>query len=193
MESMTTAAPDLNQLRSPFQPDDVEWKPGAVTRDRKKGLAMPYLTSRAIQDRLDDVCGPQNWRNEFRAGPEGGVLCGISINITGDPANESWVCKWDGAENTEVEAIKGGLSGAMKRAAVMWGIGRYLYDLPAQWVPLNEKGRFAEPPRIPAKYLPQRQTRQAAPEARRGNAPRHGVQNGRPSSPNGRPAGERGY
>ena len=32
-------------------------------------------------------------------------------------------------ENTQVEAVKGGRSGAMKRAAVQWGIGRYLYNL----------------------------------------------------------------
>ena len=177
---MPQSVPDLNQLRAPFHPDDVEWKPGAVTRDRKKGLAMPYITSRAIQDRLDDVCGPANWRNEFQSGPEGGVLCGIAVNVTGDPVNPQWVTKWDGAENTEVEAIKGGLSGAMKRAAVQWGIGRYLYTLPVQWVPLNEKGRFAEPPRIPAEHLPQREPRRQAPplDARRPSAPRGAPQNG---------------
>lgn len=146
---------DLARLREPFPVPDIEWKPGAVTRDKTRGLAMAYITSRAIQDRLDDVCGPANWRNEFKSGPEGGVLCGISINVTGDPFNPNWVTKWDGAENTEVEAIKGGLSSAMKRAAVQWGVGRYLYDMPAQWVPLNDKGRFAEVPRIPAKYAPQ--------------------------------------
>jgi hypothetical protein len=39
------------------------------------------------------------------------------------------VWKEDGAENTDIEAVKGGLSGAMKRAAVQWGCGRYLYGL----------------------------------------------------------------
>ncbi len=158
MEATTFRPIDLNRLREPFPAPDIEWKPGAVTRDRTRGLAMAYITSRAIQDRLDDVCGPANWRNDFRPGPEGGVLCGISVNVTGDPVNPQWVTKWDGAENTEVEAIKGGLSSAMKRAAVQWGIGRYLYDMPSQWVPLNDKGRFAEVPRIPAKYVPQAPT-----------------------------------
>jgi hypothetical protein len=146
--------PDLNRLRDPFPQSDIEWKPGAVTRDKKKGLAMAYLTNRAIQDRLDEVCGPANWKNTFKPGPDGGVLCGIAVNVTGDPANPRWVTKWDGAENTEFESVKGGLSGAMKRAAVQWGIGRYLYDLPSVWVNLDERGRFAETPRIPAAYLP---------------------------------------
>lgn len=43
------------------------------------------------------------------------------------------VTKWDGAENTDVEAVKGGLSDSMKRAAVQWGIGRYLYQLEEGW------------------------------------------------------------
>jgi hypothetical protein len=75
-------------------------------------------------DRLDDVCGPQGWKNEFTEGPNGGQLCGIYIKI-----GDEWISKWDGADNTQIEAVKGGLSGAMKRAAVQWGIGRYLYNV----------------------------------------------------------------
>jgi hypothetical protein len=147
-------ATDLSGLAAPFSPEDVEWKPGAVTRDKTRGLAMAYISSRAVQDRLDEVCGPEGWRNEFCAAPEGGVLCGISIRVRFDDGQAEWITKWDGAENTDVEAVKGGLSGAMKRAAVQWGIGRYLYRLPQQWVRLDERGRFAEPPRLPASFLP---------------------------------------
>ncbi len=146
----------LDRLRTPFSSDDIEWKPGATTRDRKKGLAMPFLTNRAIQDRLDVVCGPANWKNVFRPGPAGGVLCGIAINVTGDPMAPRWITKWDGADNTDYQGVKGGLSAAMKRAAVQWGIGRYLYDMPSQWVPLDARGRFASPPRVPDEYLPMR-------------------------------------
>ena len=145
---------DLSRLAAFFPAADLEWKPGTVTRDKKKGLAMAYITNRAIQQRLDDVCGPAGWRNQFTAGPDGGVLCGISVNVTGDPHAPAWVTKWDGADNTEFEATKGGLSGSMKRAAVQWGIGRYLYDLPSQWVPLNEYGKLAEEPKVPPRFLP---------------------------------------
>ena len=205
-------AHDLSLLAAPFDSSDVEWKPGATTRDKTKGLAMAYLTSRAVQDRLDAVCGPADWRNEYRPGPDGGVVCGISVYVerdggsAGSPPPE-WVTKWDGADNTDVEAVKGGLSGSMKRAAVMWGIGRSLYGLPAQWVRLDERGRFAEPPRLPREYgtagggtpsrppsrpeVPSRTEapRSAAPEARagsqrpvdpRGEAARPGSSAGRP-------------
>ena len=115
---------------------------------------MAYLTSRAVQQRFDDVCGPGDWRNEFREGPGGGVLCGISVRVERADGTSEWVTKWDGADNSQVEAVKGGLSGATKRAAVQWGVGRYLYDLPATWVRLDDRGRFAEPPRIPPAHLP---------------------------------------
>ena len=159
-------AHDLPRLAAPFDSSDVEWKPGAVTRDKSKGLAMAYLNSRAVQDRLDEVCGPADWRNEYRPGPDGGVVCGISVYVDrGDGSAPEWVTKWDGADNTDVEAVKGGLSGSMKRAAVMWGIGRSLYSLDAQWVPLDDRGRFARPPQLPRAYM------QSGPSASRPSDP----------------------
>ena len=55
-----------------------------------------------------------------------------------------------------MEAIKGGLSNAMRRAAVQWGIGRYLYDLPQQWVPVDDYKQFKVTPRVPDRFLPPR-------------------------------------
>ena len=148
---------DWNRLTAPFAPEDVEWKPGATTRDKKKGLAMAYITARTIQERLDEVFGPGGWKNEFRPGPTGGVICRIYFRTgetLGDGSPE-WAWREGGAENTDVEAIKGGLSNAMKRAGSALGIGRYLYKLPQQWVALDERGRFAQTPRIPREFLPE--------------------------------------
>lgn len=147
-------ASDLDKLGAYFAPDDIEWKPIAVSKKTGKGLAAAYLPNRAIMDRLDEVCGPADWRNEFAAGPDGGVLCGISIHVEREDGTSEWVTKWDGAENTEVESVKGGLSSSMKRAAAQWNIGRYLYRLPNQWVPVDERGRFAQTPRVPSEFLP---------------------------------------
>lgn len=145
---------DLTRLSDFFAHEDIEWKPITISKRTSKGLAAAYITARAIMDRLDAVCGPANWRNEFRPGPDGGVLCGISIRVPQPDGSVEWVTKWDGAENTDIEAVKGGLSSAMRRAAVQWGIGRYLYDLPQQWVPVDERGRFAQTPGIPSVFLP---------------------------------------
>lgn len=118
---------DLNRLDEPFSASDIEWRIQQAGKANNGIWAkvLAYVTNRAIMKRLDDVCGKTGWRNEYRDIPNGGgVECGISIKVDGE-----WITKWDAAENTQVEAVKGGRSGAMKRAAVQWGIGRYLYDL----------------------------------------------------------------
>ena len=131
---------DLSKLKDCFEPNDIEWRLqqcGKGKGDKIWGMALAYVTNRAIMNRLDEVCGPENWKNEFKAAPDGGILCGISIKV-----GDEWVTKWDGAENTDIEAVKGGLSGAMKRAAVQWGIGRYLYKLEESWINANENGAY---------------------------------------------------
>ena len=131
---------DLSKLKDCFEPNDIEWRLqqcGKTKEGKIWGMALAYVTNRAIMNRLDEVCGPENWKNEFKAAPDGGILCGISIKV-----GDEWVTKWDGAENTDIEAVKGGLSGAMKRAAVQWGIGRYLYKLEESWINANENGAY---------------------------------------------------
>lgn len=154
---------EFKKLSEPFAPYDIEWRIQSSGTDRSGrpwGMCLAYVTNRAIMDRLDSVCGPGNWKNEFKPGPEGGVMCGISIRIGPD----EWVTKWDGAENTDIEAVKGGLSSAMKRAAVHWGIGRYLYNLTTGWARFCEDGQYSakidgvlrkwSPPDLPPWALP---------------------------------------
>lgn len=121
---------DIEEMKAPFPLTDVEWRIGhSGNKDGNPwAMVLCYVTNRAIMKRLDDVVGAMNWKNQYQVGPGGGILCGISIynfNI------KEWITKWDGAGNTDIEAVKGGLSDAMKRAAVQWGIGRYLYKLDA--------------------------------------------------------------
>lgn len=127
----------FQKLAAPFSPQDIEWRIGQAG-EKKDGTywakVLAYVTNRAIMNRLDDALTPANWKNEFQAGPQGGVVCGLSLRI-----NDEWITKWDGADNTDIESIKGGLSDAMKRAAVQWGIGRYLYDLEEGWAEIHEK------------------------------------------------------
>lgn len=144
----------LEQLQTPFYESDIEWRIGKVIEDKNIGLAMAYITNRAIQARLDDVCGSFGWKNEFVEWGDKGQLCGISI---WDEEKKQWVTKWDGADDTNFEATKGGLSQAMKRAAYQWGIGRYLYNLPPQWVEVEKKGNtwlMKGTPKIPMWALP---------------------------------------
>lgn len=127
-------------LSKPFAPEDLEWRIQVTSKDKASGLAVPYVTNRAIQDRLDDIVGPENWHNEYKPwhgnGKRESQICGISIYFEG----RGFITKWDGAEDTDVESIKGGLSDSMKRAAVQWGVGRVLYKMNPIWVGIEQKG-----------------------------------------------------
>lgn len=146
----------LGALSRRFTAEDLAWKPVAILREQGKARVVPYVTNRAIMDRLDQVCGPENWRNEYLPGPNGGLLCGISIRLVREDHTSEWVTKWDGAENTQLEPVKGGLSSSMRRAAVQWGIGRYLYRIPPVLAQVDEKGRLTERPQMPPEHLPER-------------------------------------
>ena len=129
------------ELAKPFAPEDLEWRIQIANEDKTSGMAVAYVTNRAIQDRLDDVVGTDNWHNEFKpwhaVGKRESQICGISIY---NEERREWITKWDGAEDTDIEAVKGGLSDSMKRAAVQWGIGRYLYKMEGVWVKVKAKG-----------------------------------------------------
>jgi hypothetical protein len=119
---------DIEKLKEPFPPDCISWRIGSTSRDKSRGLALAYIDARDVMERLDEVCGPANWQDRYEFhGPR--TICYLSVRI-----GDEWVTKADGAGDSDVEAEKGSISDALKRAAVKWGIGRYLYDLPAPWV-----------------------------------------------------------
>lgn len=128
----------LERLQAPFPAEDIEWRVQRAMETSKgpKAIVLAYVTNRAIMTRLDEVFGVGGWKNEYKEWRDKGVLCGISVKIDGE-----WVTKWDGAEETAVEATKGGFSGSMKRAAVQLGIGRYLYNLTENWVDIKNSGQ----------------------------------------------------
>lgn len=163
---------NLKKLKDPFPASDIEWRVAQCgERDGKIwAKVLAYVTSRAIQERLDEVVGPENWETkyEFKTGNEltAGVICRLAIRCGPD---RTWVTKEDGAEQTDIESFKGGISSALKRAGSAWGIGRYLYNLEegfadihpkringAIWGQTKEKkGFFWTPPSLPAWALPE--------------------------------------
>lgn len=126
---------NIPALSLPFPPQEIEWRVGSTNSDKTKGLALAYLTARHVMDRLDTVCGPENWqdRYEFHGSR---TVCYLSLRIGGE-----WITKADGAGDSDVEAEKGAISDALKRAAVKWGIGRYLYLLGNAWVTIEAAGK----------------------------------------------------
>ena len=123
----------LKALSAPFDPARVSWRVGATTQAKDKGMALAYVDSRDVQDRFDQVCG-MNWQCRY-SHTAAKTVCDIGV-LFGD----TWIWRADGAGDTDVEQEKGALSDAFKRAAVKFGVGRYLYDIESPWVAIVKKG-----------------------------------------------------
>ena len=128
----------IRRLREPFNSREIEWKIQVTSQDKQRGMAVAYMDARAVQKRLDETVGPFNWKNVYSLWHDNSQICGISIFYD---ERKEWVTKFDGAENSDFEPIKGGLSDSFKRAASVWGIGRYLYEMEGVWVEIEARGK----------------------------------------------------
>jgi hypothetical protein len=93
------------------------------------GREMSFITARQVMDRLDAVIGPGNWSTHYFAHADGAVECTLTIfgvakadvgyknNPEAKPTDKQY----------EWEPLKAAYSDAFKRAAVAWGVGRFLY------------------------------------------------------------------
>lgn len=118
----------MTLLKAPFPIDSLSWRVGnksnwdKVTKKPKdpnkpvKAQMLVYIDARDVQDRLDEVCS--DWSNDFKE-VNGRLVCNLTIN---------GITRSDGAGDTDFEGEKGGLSDALKRSAVLFGVGRYLYN-----------------------------------------------------------------
>lgn len=132
---MDEARQILNALGAPFRADEVDWRVGKVQKDHRSGLALAYIDARTVADRFDAVLG-LNWRCSYPTISRSGgslVVCLIEVKI-----GSEWIGRANGAGDTAIEGAKGGLSDAFKRAATMFGVGRYLYGFPSPWVALDQ-------------------------------------------------------
>lgn len=127
----------FDALSAPFPTEYIDWRVGSTSGDKSKGLALAYIDARTVMDRLDTICGPESWQDNYTPGVGGSIICNLGIRF---PAGD-WIWKADGAGATDFEGDKGALSDAFKRAAVRFGIGRYLYDLKAPWVKIEPVGK----------------------------------------------------
>lgn len=120
----------------------IEWRiqtQGKTRQGKPWAMVVPYADARYLMGLLDAACGPDGWYDEYEEGPNGGVLCKLYLNFDG-----VWICKQDVAENTQVEAIKGGVTDAFKRACVKFNVGniRALYGVGECWAQFTDSGRF---------------------------------------------------
>lgn len=132
-------------LCEPFPIEEISWRVGPTNeRNRKpdqplRGQPLCYVDARTVMDRLDSVCNCDGWQCNYTPGVGASIVCNIGVRIAGD-----WIWKADGAGPSDMEAEKGALSDAFKRAAVRFGVGRYLYEVHAPWLELDERKNIRE-------------------------------------------------
>ncbi len=130
----------IERLSAPFKPQQTHWRIGSTNAktlnvkpwEATKGMPLCYIDARDVMDRLDAVVGAEHWMDEYTETTKGRVICRLSVRLDGE-----WISKSDGAGDTGTEGEKGAISDAFKRAAVKFGIGRYLYSIKSGWIDLD--------------------------------------------------------
>ena len=118
-----------------------KWRVQGANKDKTKVQLTAYIDARQVQDLLDQHC-EHGWSSAFRD-VAGGVFCSIQIH---GPDGELWVREDAGnriEDNSQdqmfEQGFKAAASDAFKRAAVQFGIGRFLYDIEKVWLPCNDR------------------------------------------------------
>jgi hypothetical protein len=137
----------LEQLKLPFLPEIVSWKPQTVSRDRRRCLAVPYVETQPYQERLDAIC--PDWQDDYAiwfSDPQ--EIAGRMGDKRAIPGKVFVKCRLTIAEHTRADvgecdltdenAFTSAKAQAFKRACASFGLGRYLYDLPTVWVDFDE-------------------------------------------------------
>ncbi len=137
------------KLECPFPANAVSWRIGRKAKDDKTAALLAYIDARDVMERLDRACGFENWQCRYTMADSGVLICEVGIRINGE-----WLWRANGAGDTQVEAEKGKCSDAFKRAAVLWGVGRYLYGLPSPRVAINDFGKWEKDPPLPVWATP---------------------------------------
>jgi hypothetical protein len=106
-------------LAAPFESQELK------TRSQQ-GRQLTYVTARTVMNRLDGVLGPENWWDEY-VPSQNSVLCRLTIRLPdGSTLTKSDAGGYAGMADSG-DDDKSGYSDAFKRAAVKFGVARYLY------------------------------------------------------------------
>ena len=121
------------KLKELYNTMPFKWRVQSFSKFKSQGQCVAYIDARDAQTKLDEVCGQENWQAIYYQ--VGNMLfCKVGIKV-----GDEWIWKSDTGSESNIEKEKGHSSDAFKRACVLWGIGRFLYDMEIQYVKANEK------------------------------------------------------
>jgi len=162
------------ELEIPFDPAVVEWRVTNTGNNGKRGQMMPYADPRAYSDRLNKLVTPAGWTRAYAVqtsavverdknrGPAAKVLVTCDLKIIGVGSKSGTGEEWSDNEN----ALTAADAQSFKRACSCFGLGRYLYDVPGEWVDLDEHKRPKKKPKLPAWATPEGWARGLRPNGR---------------------------
>jgi hypothetical protein len=129
----TLTREDLEQLKAPFDASTISIKIQSFSKAKDRAMLVAYVQHTDAYNRLESV--DPGWTCETTNIKEVGDLVVVSMKMT---------VKGVTRENVgEGEDYKSAYSDALKRVAMLFGIGRYLYDQGQAWVKYDDqKDRF---------------------------------------------------
>lgn len=139
----------LAQLEKPFAIDAHSFRVLQRAKDGKTGKWYSYIDARDVQDRLSQV--DPGWHSEYKVVHLNEESCAVECTLTlcgavrsdigTDYRNTNRAGEFT---DNEGNYIKGAYSDALKRCAVNFGVGRYLYRMPSYYAPIDQYGQFTD-------------------------------------------------
>lgn len=129
------------------EPMPYKWRVQSFSKNKPQATCVAYVDSRDVQNRLDQVLGADCWQSDYKQ-VKNNMFAGIGVRFTYEDGTSEWIWKWDCGTESNTEKEKGEASDSFKRAAVKFGVGRFLYDLEMQYVDANEpnaQGKYPFP------------------------------------------------
>jgi hypothetical protein len=134
---------NLTHLRAPFPASRIEWRIqscGTKSDGSVWARCLAYIDNRAAMERLDEVYG-EGWshKEEFK---QIGTSAVCTVTMSFGDRTVCGSCEVELNKGDDIDPFKSAASGAMKRAVVNLGIGRYLYELPEAWAVITDSGKY---------------------------------------------------
>lgn len=132
-------------------PHRIQWRVGSTFKRGNKlyGQLLAYIDARTVMerlDRLDPAWTVEHYSPVVVVDSAGNEATGVPCRLT-----VKGVSRTDVGVPSDMEPVKGAYSDALKRAAVHFGIGRELYEMPFVAVECEEKanGKAGKPLALP--------------------------------------------
>ncbi|MDA3813658.1 MAG: Rad52/Rad22 family DNA repair protein [Candidatus Cloacimonetes bacterium] len=120
------------KLKEPVRRSDLSFNITNVDKTNRKVQVKSQIKSQALMNRLDDLFGIDGWKDRY-AVLYNCVTCKLSIKL-----GDNWITKENSAPLVNAESLNEAFTDALRQAAVRFGLGRYLLDLPNIYVDIME-------------------------------------------------------